>query len=76
MLDDVQKNQYIDIIKNISKRNFLDDHCKKYALGYMESESVYSGLHTPNNTFTLFWNTRGKKNNEFPAIFPRRSSKS
>jgi len=65
-IDNYTKNSYKQDLEQISKSNYLDtDLC----LGWGRSESLYSGINTPNNTFGIFWQKNG--DNTFPRIFPR-----
>lgn len=65
-----KKKEYKQIIYKITNNNYLDID---YALGYGDSEVLYSGINTPDNTFIIFWSRRDKNGKKFPAIFPRKS---
>ena len=77
-LTETGKHFFREMIADITNRNHLD---LKYAFGFEESEALYSGLNTPNNTFGMFWQWKAHGNKEFskkftdgkeyPAIFPR-----
>lgn len=63
-----EKQKYKDTISAISAKNYLNN---SYTFGYKESEALYSGANTPNNTFGIFWQRKDNNGKEFPAIFPR-----
>lgn len=58
-------------MKNISKQIGA---CKKYYLGYNNTEGLVSMIKTPNNTFPFFWYENGKHNKRTRAPFPRRGN--